>query len=94
MLLAMISALDIIIGIMLMIPGILLPVAFYLGVLMFIKGLSSVIGGLMGSEFIIILGLIDILAGLMVIFNFTIPWFWLVVLLKGTYSFIVGVFAR
>jgi hypothetical protein len=94
MLLAIISIIDIIAAILIIFPGIFSSIVFYVAVLMLIKALSSLLGGLLAKDFIIILGLIDLLAGLMLLFNFSIPWFWLIILLKGVYSFIVGVLAR
>ncbi len=38
----------------------------------------------------IILGIIDITAGLMLIFSFFIPWFWVLPMIKGIYSLVVG----
>jgi len=90
MFLALIALLDIIAGIMLMFPGFGESIAFYVALLMLIKSLSSLLGGMLDSTFIFGLGLIDLLAALMIFFNFTVPWFWLLLLLKGTYSFLIG----
>jgi uncharacterized membrane protein HdeD (DUF308 family) len=94
MLLAIISLIDIIAGILLMFPDIFPPIVFYIAVLMIVKSISSLISGLLGRSFIVILGLIDLFAGLMLLFNFNMPWFWLLLMIKGSYSLIVGVLAR
>ncbi len=94
MLLAIISLIDIISGLLLMLPDIFPPIVFYIAVLMILKSISSLIGGLLARSFIVILGLIDLFAGLMLLFNFNMPWFWLLLMIKGSYSLIVGVLAR
>ena len=93
MLLILISLIDIIAGILLMLPGVFPPIVFYVAVLLLLKSLSSLIGGLIEKNFIVIMGLIDLLAGLMLLFNFIVPWFWLLLMIKGCYSFIVGIFS-
>jgi hypothetical protein len=94
MLLALVSLIDLIAGVLLMLPGIFPSIVFYVAVLMIIKAISTLIGGLLGRSFIIILGLIDLLGGLMLLLNFNVPWFWLLLMIKGSYSFIVGVISR
>ena len=76
-----------------MLPGVFPPIVFYVAVLLLLKSISSLIGGLIEKNFIVILGLIDLLAGLMLLFNFIVPWFWLLLMIKGCYSFIVGIFS-
>lgn len=90
MLLALISLLDIIAGIMLLFPGFGESIAIYVVILMLIKATSSLLGGALESPLIAILGLIDLFAALMIFFNFNMPWFWLLVLMKGIYSFLIG----
>lgn len=89
MLLIILSLIDILVGISLMFPNFL---GFYLGIIASLKGISSTIGGITMKEItFVILGIVDIIAGLMLIFNFGIPWFWIIPMLKGIYSLIVGV---
>ncbi len=94
MLLAIVSLVDILAAVLLMLPGIFPSIVFYVALLLLIKALSSLIGGLMDRGFVIILGLIDLLAAMMLLFNFYVPWFWLLMMLKGCFSFIMGLFSR
>jgi len=88
MLLIILSLIDIAVGISLIFPNFL---GFFLGIITSLKGISSTVGGVTMKEIVfIILGIIDIIAGLMLIFNFTIPWFWVLPMVKGIYSVIVG----
>lgn len=81
------SIIDILAGISIVFPNFL---GFYLGVIVSLKGLSSSIGGLaMGETMFLILGIVDIIAGLMLIFTFNIPWFWVILILKGLYGFVI-----
>lgn len=87
MLLSIIGLIDIIAGITLLLPNFL---GFYLGVILLLKSLSSIIGGLASKSLFFLLGIIDLIAGLMLVLNFSIPWVWTILILKGLYSFVVG----
>jgi uncharacterized membrane protein HdeD (DUF308 family) len=87
MLLVALSLIDILVGISLMFPNFL---GFYLGILVILKGLSSMLGIPTGDLGIVIMGVIDIAAGIMLLTNFSIPWFWLFPMIKGIYCFLVG----
>lgn len=87
MLLAAISIIDILVGTSLLFPNFL---GFYLGILVILKGLSSMLGIPTGDVGIVIMGIIDIAAGIMLLTSFSIPWFWLLPMIKGIYSFLVG----
>jgi uncharacterized membrane protein HdeD (DUF308 family) len=78
---------DILAGVSLLIPNFL---GFYLGVLILLKGLSSMLGLPTGDLGIVIMGIIDIIAGIMLLTNFSIPWFWVLLMIKGVYSLIAG----
>lgn len=78
---------DILAGVSLLIPNFL---GFYLGVAMLLKGLSSMLGLPTGDLGIVIMGIIDIIAGIMLLTNFSIPWFWVLLMIKGVYSLIAG----
>jgi ABC-type antimicrobial peptide transport system permease subunit len=82
MLLLALSIIDILVGISLMFPNFL---GFYLGILVLLKGLSSMLGIPTGDIGIVIMGVIDIIAGIMLLTGFSIPWFWLLPMLKGVY---------
>jgi ABC-type antimicrobial peptide transport system permease subunit len=85
MILLALSIIDVLVGITLMFPNFL---GFYLGIIVLLKGLSSMLGIPTGDMGIVIMGVIDIIAALMLLLNFSIPWFWLLPLLKGVYSLI------
>jgi len=73
---------DILAGISLLFPNFL---GFYLGIAVLLKGISSMFGIPTGDVGIVIMGIIDIIAGIMLLLNFSIPWFWVIPILKGVY---------
>jgi ABC-type antimicrobial peptide transport system permease subunit len=85
MFLLALSILDILVGISLMFPNFL---GFYLGIIVLLKGLSSMLGIPTGDIGIVAMGIIDLIAGIMLLTGFYIPWFWLLPMLKGVYSLI------
>lgn len=89
MFLMLLSAIDVIAGLCLLgsVKGILATV---IGIIILIKGLFSVIGGVATKHYLDWMGWIDLIAGLSLIFGFFIPYFWILPILKGTYSFLTG----
>ena len=87
MLLIILSLIDIAVGISLVYPNFL---GFYFGIIVLLKGLSSMLGIPTGDVGVVIMGGIDIIAGVMLLVNFSIPWFWLLPVLKGFYSLVIG----
>ena len=87
MILAVLGILDIIAGICLVYPNFLV---FYVGVIILIKGMFSIIGSFAVKYFLDFMGFIDLVVGLMLLFNFSIPFFWILPIIKGVYSLIVG----
>lgn len=81
------SMVDILAGVSLLIPNFL---GFYLGIVILLKGLSSMLGLPTGDLGIVIMGIIDIIAGVMLLTNFSIPWVWILPVIKGVYSLIAG----
>jgi uncharacterized membrane protein HdeD (DUF308 family) len=88
MILAILGFLDILVGVSLLFPNFL---AFYIGVIILLKGISSIASSFAIKYFFDIMGFIDMIAGVILVFNFSIPWFWLLPMIKGVYSLIVGV---
>jgi uncharacterized membrane protein HdeD (DUF308 family) len=88
MLLLILSLLDILAGILLIFPH--QSLAFYIGIAVLIKGVSSLIGSILARDWIIFLGFIDLIVGLMLLMNFSISWFWVFPIIKGLYSLIIG----
>jgi len=85
MILLLLSIIDVLVGVTLMFPNFL---GFYLGIIVLLKGLSSMLGIPTGDIAIVIMGIIDLIAGVILLLNFSIPWFWLLPMLKGVYCLI------
>lgn len=83
----LLGILDILGGIFMFFPG---SIAFFLGVLILLKGVSSMFGMLTGNLGIIIMGIIDLVTGVALVFGFFVPWLWLLVIIKGAYSLVAG----
>ena len=81
------SMIDILAGITLLFPNFL---GFYLGIAVLIKGVSSMFGIPTGDLGIVIMGSIDIIVGIMLLTGFSIPWIWILPILKGVYSMLSG----
>lgn len=86
LLLAILGMFDIIVGFSLLFHDILSFMTFYIGVFVLAKGLMSLIGSLANKYFFDFMGAIDVIAGISLILNFTIPFFWFLPMLKGIYS--------
>jgi hypothetical protein len=78
---------DILVGVSLLIPNFL---GFYLGIIILLKGVSSMLGIASGDIGTVTMGAIDIVAGIMLLTSFFIPWFWILLILKGIYSLLAG----
>jgi uncharacterized membrane protein HdeD (DUF308 family) len=87
MILALLGFLDVLCGICLLFPN---PLCFYIGLIILIKGIFSIIGSFAAKYFFDFMGFIDVIAGVILLLNFSIPWFWLLPLIKGIYSLVVG----
>jgi uncharacterized membrane protein HdeD (DUF308 family) len=87
MILAILGILDIIAGISLAFPNFLV---FYLGIIILVKGIFSIVGSFAAKYFLDFMGFIDLIVGLMLLFHFSIPFFWILPIIKGVYSLIVG----
>ncbi|MCD6476753.1 MAG: hypothetical protein J7K26_01125 [Candidatus Aenigmarchaeota archaeon] len=87
MLLSLLGLLDIIAGLYVIFNIKIL--ALYIGIFVLIKSISSLIGGIK-SPMILIMGIIDLLVALNIIYSWHIPWVAILILIKGVYSLIVG----
>lgn len=65
-------------------------IAYYLGVVILIKGIFSLIGSFASKFFLDFLGVLDIIVGLSLMFAWDIPWIGIFIIVKGIYSLIVG----
>jgi hypothetical protein len=87
MLMFILGMLDIVAGVSLVFPSF---IGFYVGIIMLLKGLPSLLSLASGDIVIFIMGLVDILAGILLVTSFYIPWFWLIPVVKGLVSLISG----
>ena len=76
MLLLLFSAIDIAAGLSLAFPNLL---GFYLGIVMLIKGLYSATSCLATNDMgFALIGILDVVAGVALVFGLAIPWLWLI----------------
>jgi len=91
MLLSLLGLIDILAGFFILfsesIPS---GILFFLGIIILLKGISSITGGLLAKFFFDFLGWIDLIVGLALIFSWNIPFLWILPILKGTYCLIIG----
>jgi len=87
MLLLILGIVDVLVGVSLVFPNFL---GLYLGIITIIKGLSSMLGLPTGDIIIVLFGLMDMAAGIMLLTGFSVPWFWLIIVIKGMFSVISG----
>ena len=83
----LLGVLDILGGVFMFFPG---SIAFFLGLLIILKAVSSMFGIVTGNMAIIVMGIIDLAAGISLVLGFFIPWLWLLVIIKGAYSLVAG----
>ena len=84
MLLWILSVIDVLAGISIAIPNFL---GFYLGIIEIVKGGSSLLGGI-GDVGFAVLGVMDVIAGVLLLTGFSIPLFWALFILKGAFTVI------
>ena len=87
MIIAILGILDIIAGISLIFPN---PLVYYIGIIILIKGIFSVVASFAAKYFLDFMGFIDIAVGIILLFHFSIPFFWILPIIKGVYSLIAG----
>jgi len=90
MLLFILGLFDILIGFALLTPNFFNPMLIYLAIIVLIKGGFSLIGSISQNYWFDWMGVVDIIAGFCLFFNLTIPYFWLLLILKGLYSILTG----
>jgi len=89
MLLTILSLLDILAGLLLLFRISFL--ASVVGIIVLLKGISSVLGSIISRNFFDWMGLIDLVVGLTLVFNLGLDWFWIFPVLKGSYTLILSV---
>jgi hypothetical protein len=87
MVLRLLGIIDLIAGISLAIPN---PLSFFLGIAELIKGGSSFLGGI-GEIGFLVLGVIDIIGGIVLLLGIYVPFLWLIFILKGVFTAIFSV---
>lgn len=84
--------LDIFIGIFILeIKMIPYNILFYLGVIMLIKALLSIGGSFAARYWWDWMGFSDIISAIILLTGFAIPYFWIIMILKGSYSVVMGI---
>ena len=88
MLLMILSLLDIFAGLLILfrVEGLV----FLIGITVLLKGLSTVAGSFMSKHFLEWMGYIDLITGVILIFNLGLGWFWVLPLLKGIYTLVLS----
>ena len=61
-----------------------------IGVLVLIKGIVSAGGSALQKYFLDWMGWVDIIAGIILLAHFSVPIFWLLPIVKGTWSLLTG----
>jgi hypothetical protein len=82
MLLWILSVIDILAGISMALPNFL---GFYLGIIELLKGGSSLLGGFENKGFAL-LGIMDMIAGILLVTGFSLPFFWALFVVKGAFT--------
>jgi hypothetical protein len=91
MLVALFGLLDILAGLgLLFVNSVAATLLFWLGMLMLVKGVVSVGGATMQKYYLDWMGWIDIIAGVCLLIQFSVPLLWILVLAKGLWSFFAG----
>lgn len=90
MFVALLGILDVLATVLLLWPGLWLDVLFVLGVIYALKGLSSLVGSVLGGYWFDWMGATDLLVGISFIFLMEIPYLWAPLLLKGVISVVTG----
>lgn len=93
MLLLLLGLFDVLVGFALLSP-IFSAIAFYLGVIALLKGLISLVSSFACGYYADFMGAIDFLAGLMLLLGFSLPLFWVLLLVKGFWSMMFGFFQK
>jgi hypothetical protein len=87
---AILGIIDILAALTIRFPEALAILSTALGIILLIKSISSFIGSFATGFFFEILGIIDLIAALSLLFGWSIPVFWVIVLIKGLISFLSG----
>ena len=81
---------DIAVGLGLIFPELYGEFLLTLATIALVKGSISVLGSLLAGFFFDYMGWMDLLAGLSLLFGFGIPFFWILMMLKGVMCFFMG----
>jgi hypothetical protein len=89
---ALLGIADIIAAVLVADPAVFVDLAFVLGIFHLIKGLASIAGSVIFgiSPLWIWMDLTDLLTGLTLLFFLQLPWLWIPLVLKGTWSLLTG----
>lgn len=87
MILVILGIIDILAGISLLVPNFL---AFFLGIVVILKGISSILSLVTGNVAIVAMGVLDVIAGIMLLLSFSFPLVWVLMIIKGFFSLVSG----
>jgi hypothetical protein len=87
MLLWILGIIDVLAGISIALPN---PIGFYLGIIELVKGVSSLLGGVSDKGFAV-LGIMDVIAGIMLLTGFSLPFFWIIFMVKGVFTTVFSI---
>jgi hypothetical protein len=81
---------DFAVGFLTIWPGAIRNITMIIGIIALLKGISSLIGSLASGFWFDFMGVIDLIAGLALIFVWEVPYLWLPLFLKGGWSLLMG----
>lgn len=79
---------DLIGALLLVYPGVFGRLAFYIGLILLVKGAVSFLGSFLTGFFFEFMGALDIIAGICILLGWKVPILWVLLLIKGLWSFV------
>ncbi len=89
MILFLLGLVDIIAGIIMVYPEIFSSVLFYFGFIVLLKGIFSFASSAMKNYWLDWMGIVDIITGMIILFSFSIPYFYILPISKGFYTILL-----
>ena len=90
MFVALLGFLDLFATAMLLWPDLWADILVTLGIIYLIKGGISFVGSVLGGFWFDVMGIVDLLVAVSLIFAFEIPFLWVALLVKGLFSAATG----
>ena len=86
MFLLVLGLLDVVAGLTILFPEFFSQIAFYVAVITLLKGIFSFGSSALNNYWLDWMGTVDILTGIVILTGFSIPYFWVLPILKGLYT--------